>query len=311
MKKLLLCLLCLCLALSGAACAKEGAAAPEPVRVIATLFPQYDFARQVGGEYVEVSLLLPPGTESHSFEPTMQDMAAIQRADLFVYTGPEMEPWAETILSAVDQSSVLVVNCSEGVELRPEEDGDEEEEHEDEGHHHAYDPHIWLDPTLAARMVERVTEGLCAADPAHEAEYRQNAEEYLQRLDDLDQAFREVVDTGARRFVVFGGRFAHGYLMARYGLEYDSAYPSDSAATEPSVKVMARLIREITERGLPVVYHEELSASTVAQALCEQTGARPLVLYSLHTVSADQLEAGVTYLDLMYENVENLREGLN
>ena len=141
MKKLLLCLLCLCLALSGAACAKEGAAAPEPVRVIATLFPQYDFARQVGGEYVEVSLLLPPGTESHSFEPTMQDMAAIQRADLFVYTGPEMEPWAETILSAVDQSSVLVVNCSEGVELRPEEDGDEEEEHEDEGHHHAYDPH--------------------------------------------------------------------------------------------------------------------------------------------------------------------------
>ena len=313
MLKRMLCLLLVLLLVPFAACAQE----PEEnkISVIATLFPQYDFARQIGGEHVEVTMLLPSGTESHSYEPTPRDMAAIQSAGLFVYTGEEMEPWAATILSAIDQSRLVVVNASQGVELVSESHEHEEDDHEEhvdeEGHQHELDPHIWLDPTLAAVMVENICQGLCQADPDHADEYQANAQAYTEKLMELDAAYQEMVASAQRSFLVFGGRFSYGYLIRRYGLTYDCAYDSCSSASEPSVKVMASLIQEIIENHIPAVYHEELASTTVTDALCEQTGAKKLLLHSAHNLSAEEMAQGLTYLDIMYMNLENLREGLN
>lgn len=280
-------------------------------RVVATLFPQYDFVRQVGGDHVEVSLLLPAGTESHSYEPTPKDMAAIQGASMFVYTGEAMEPWAATLLSAVDQDALVVVDASSGVELAEESHGDGEDAPDHRGHEHALDPHIWLDPTLAMVMVDNVAEGLCQVDPEHAQEYRDNAEAYKRELGKLDEAYQQMVSSAKRRCLVFGGRFSYGYLMRRYGLSCECAYDSCSTASEPSVKVMARLIDDIRKNQIPAVYHEEMASTAVTDALCEQTGARSLLLHSAHNLSADEMKAGKTYLDIMYENLESLREGLN
>lgn len=307
--KRILCILLVLLLLPVSGCAQSET--QEKLTVIATLFPQYDFARQVGGDRVEVTLLLPAGTESHSYEPTPRDMAAIQNADLFVYTGEEMEPWAATILSAVDQTRLTVVDASSGVELAEEAHTGEEHAPHDDGHAHDLDPHIWLDFSLAQVMVDNVTEGLCTVDPEHAAEYRDNAQAYKAQLAQLDEDYQAMVDSAARTHLVFGGRFSYGYLVRRYGLTYDCAYDSCSSASEPSVKVMAQLIETINENRLPAVYHEELASTTVTDMLCEQTGAKSLLLHSAHNLSADELQAGKTFLDVMYDNLESLREGLN
>lgn len=307
--KRILCVLLALLLLPASGCAQSEA--QEKLTVIATLFPQYDFVRQIGGEHVEVTLLLPAGTESHSYEPTPRDMASIQNAAMFVYTGAEMEPWAETLLSAVDQTRLVVVNASSGVELAEEAHDQDGNTSHDEEHGHWLDPHIWLDFTLAQVMVDNVMEGLCTADPAHAQEYRDNAQAYKQQLVQLDEDYRQMIASAQRSYLVFGGRFSYGYLVRRYGLTYDCAYDSCSSASEPSVKVMARLIEEIRERQLPAVYHEELASTTVTDALCEQTGAKPLLLHSAHNLSADEMQAGKTFLDVMYDNLESLREGLN
>ena len=308
--KRILCVLAALLLLPLGGCAQSET--DDQLTVIATLFPQYDFARQIGGEHVNVTLLLPAGTESHTYEPTPRDMAKIQDADLFVYTGEEMEPWAATLLSAIDQSRLVVVDASSGVELVEEEHAEGNPDgHTKEEHDHELDPHIWLDPTLAQAMVDNVAEGLAQADPDHAQEYLDNAESYKQQLAKLDEDYQAMISSAKRTYLVFGGRFSYGYLMRRYHLTYDCAYDSCSAATEPSVKVMARLIDDILKNDLPAVYHEELASTAVTDALCEKTGAKSLLLHSAHNLSAEDMQAGKTFLDVMYDNLESLREGLN
>lgn len=282
----------------------QGSGQEARLTVIATLFPQYDFVRQIAGDRAQVRMLLPAGAESHSYEPTPRDMMDIQRAGLFVYTGDEMEPWAARILEGLDTGALPVVNASQGIELYEEEDGHD-------GHQHAVDPHIWMDPTLAQKMVDNILEGLIAADPEGEAVYRENARAYSEQLAALDQAFSQAVSEGARKEMIFGGRFAYGYFIRRYGLSYQCAYDACSSESEPSVKTMAGLISEIKEQHIPVVYHEELVDPKVARSIAEETGAQLLVFNTCHNVSQEQLDAGVTYLDLMNENLTNLKEGLN
>lgn len=282
------------------------AGAPEAdgrVKVVATLFPQYDFARQIAGEHADVTLLLPPGVESHSYEPTPADIIRINDADLFLYTGEYMEPWAEKILAGVT-GDVQAVDLSAHMTLEKDVDGD--------GHEHGgYDPHIWTDPQNAKVMVDDIAAALCAVDPENAGEYRTSAAEYKEQLNVLDQAFAEVVETGKRREIVFGGRFALHYFAERYGLTCISAFDSCSSETEPSAKAVAEIIRAIETDGIPVVYYEELTDPKVARSIAEQTGAKPLLLHSCHNVSTEELQNGATYLSLMGQNVENLREGLN
>jgi zinc transport system substrate-binding protein len=293
-------------------------------QVIATLFPQYDFAKQIAGDKADVVLLLPPGLESHSYEPTPSDMIKIHKADVFLYTGEIMEAWSQKLILSLENSGAecLVVDVSKGVPLVRTADIEKEHEHadgdeheyadgDDQEHSHIYDPHIWTDPQLAKIMVANILEGLCSADPENAEVYKANASEYMKELDGLDLEFRTVIDNAKRNEIIFGSRFAFYYFVKRYGLDYESAFDSCSAETEPSARTVKLLIDEIKEKKIPVIFYAELEEPKTAKALSAETGAKLLMLHSCHNVTKDEWESGATYLSLMKQNAENLKEGLS
>lgn len=309
MKKMGVWLLCVSMLLgllTGCVANKEGAG-DKKLTIVTTLFPQYDFARQLCGDRAEITLLLPPGVESHSYEPTPADIIKINQADLFIYTGKYMEPWAQSIIEGITDSNVMVVDASQGIQL----DESQEEEDEHEGHNHAYDPHIWTSPVLAQEMVENIADALCEADPEGESLYRDNEEIYKKELEQLDEEFASIVNSAKRKEIVFAGRFAFHYFAQRYGLNYVAAFDSCSHESEPSVKTIAQMIDIIRQEQIPVVFYEELTDPKVAQSISEETGTKMLLLHSCHNVSKKDFDSGVTYLSLMEQNAANLKEGLN
>lgn len=291
--------------------AAEGDNTPK-IKIVTTLFPQYDFVNQVGKDAVEVNMLLKPGVESHTYEPTPSDIIDINKADIFLYTGDEMEPWVSKILDSLD-NDVLIVDLSKNITLDEVEDHDHEHEDEesDDDHVHSYDPHIWTNPLNAKVMVEDIKNALSEVDKANAMTFESNAKEYLASLDQLDQDIRNMVKEAKRDEVVFGGRFAFHYFFKEYGLDYVSAYDSCSAETEPSAKVIATIIDQVKEDETPVIFYEELANPKVAESIASATGAKTLLLHSCHNVSADEYKDGATYLSLMYQNLENLKEALN
>lgn len=276
------------------------------IKVIATLFPQYDFVKQIGKDKVSVTLLLPPGVESHVYEPKPSDIVKIHSSDMFVYTGKDMEPWADTILQSVEK--INVVDVSKNVQLQKEVHDEDEPENSNEPE---YDPHIWLNPSNAKVMVDNVVEGLINMDPSNSDFYKQNGEEYKKEIDKLDKDIQAVVDNGKRKKIVFGGRFAFAYFIQKYNLDYVAAYDSCSTETEPSVSVISKVISSVKENNIPVVFYEEFSAHTVADSIANQSGAQTLLFHSVHNVSREELSSGITYIDLMRQNLNNLKIALN
>ena len=305
------------------------------ITIIATLFPQYDFARQIAGDNANVVLLLSPGVESHSFDPSPTDIIAIQEADIFLYTGPYMENWAADVIEGIE-SDTRIVDLSAHVPLVKQEDIEKEYEEAHAGHNHGADeacseaeaaghehehshththdhtddPHIWTNPVFAKIMVEDIAEAMIECDPEHAAEYKQNADAYLAELDRLDKEIRTAVEGAKRHELFFGGRFAMYYFTKEYGLTYDAVYDSCSSETEPSVQSVMHVIEEMREHDIPVIYYEELVDPRIARTIAEEIDCEMLLWHSCHSVTKKELEAGVTYLDLMWFNLENLKVGL-
>ncbi|MDD3168465.1 MAG: metal ABC transporter substrate-binding protein [Eubacteriales bacterium] len=288
------------------------------LKIVATLFPQYDFARQIAGDKAEVTLLLPPGVETHSYEPTPSDIMKINESDLFIFTGEYMEAWAQKIIEGMQasDSASAVLNVSRGIELVSTEEigGEHHHDEEDTGHEsdhgHQYDPHIWTDPLFAKVMAANIRDALCRADPVNELYYTENAARYSKELDALDAEFKSVVSSGKRDEIIFGSRFALYYFTQRYGLHYEAAFDSCSSETEPSAKTVAGLIEKIREEKIPVIYYAEIENPNVAESISAETGAKLLLFHSCHNVTKAELESGATYLSLMKQNAENLKEGL-
>lgn len=298
--------------LSGCNFTNSEASSGNKIKVIASLFPQYDFAKQIAGEKADVILLLPPGTESHTYDPTPADILKISNCDIFLYTGKDMEPWAEKIISSVKNKNLIISNVSNKINLIKTHHKHEKDNHEKHHHHeHNFDPHIWLDPELASRMVDNITLAFCEKDPSNSEYFKNNAENYKKKLLDLDDNFKNMINSSNRKFIVFAGRFAHLYFINHYGLEYISAFSSCSSESEPSVKKIAKIINIIKEKNIPAVFYEELSQPKTAKSIAEQTNVKTLKFSTLHNISKEQLENNVTYIDLMLENLENLRQGLN
>jgi zinc transport system substrate-binding protein len=291
-----------------AGCTREQAERPHgKLQVVTTLFPLYDMARAIGGEYADVSLLLPPGVEAHSFEPRPGDILRLHKADLFISTGPFMEPWAESLLKGVDGKRLIAISAGSGIPLMKQG----EEQHHDNGHGHqgGGDPHIWLDFHNAQTMVTTILAGFTATDPTHAPTFRLNAARYQARLEDLDRAYRTGLATCQSRTIIHAGHFAFGYLAKRYGLRYLSAYPA-SGDSEPNARQMATMVELIRSSGNGAIYYEELVSPRLADTLAKETGARLLLLSAAHNVSRDDLAHGVTFPELMEHNLENLRQGL-
>ena len=326
MKRLLALLLALTLAVSLGGCGPRPQADDGKLQVVCTLFPYYDFARQIGGQDADVSLLIPAGKETHSFEPTPLDVIALSRADVFLYNGGESEQWVDDILSAAGEDIAVTLPLMPQVSLLAEElaegmeGGNDHDHHDGDGHDHdhdsdsdviTYDEHVWTSPVLAKELAAAVCDALCQADPAHQEGYRARLTDYLAQLDQLDAAFRDTVAAGQRRLLVFGDRFPLLYFCREYGLDYRAAFHGCASDTEPSLATLKYLIDKVEEAHIPVVYTIELSSQKVAQAIAETTGAKVLTFQSCQTVSKRDMDAGATYLSLMWQNVQALKEGLS
>jgi zinc transport system substrate-binding protein len=292
-------------------CDSQNPGHKDKISVITTIFPLYDFARNVGKEKVEVILLLPPGMEPHHFEPKPGDIVRINRADLFVYTNRYMEPWAADITGSIDTKKTLIVDAGRGVRLL-KAGGPAEGAAHGGSHRHGEggtDPHIWLDFGNAQIMVRNIMEGLIAKDPANRQYYTANAASYNKRLADLDRQYREGLSHCARKMFLHGGHYAFGYLADRYGLKYESAYAL-SADAEPTPARITALVRQMRENGLKYIFTEELLEPRVAETIARETGAGILKLHAAHNISREELAQGATFLSLMEQNLKNLRTGL-
>ena len=323
MKKLLICMLALALL---AGCAPASVQEPEDgkLHIVATVFPAYDFARAAAGDLADVELLLPPGTESHSYEPTPADILKVQSCDLFLYLGGDSDQWVETILEAAEPTgrTLALIDCvetleEEHVEGMQEEVGHHHDEDEDD-HDHDHlgtvteiDEHVWTAPANAAAITRQFGEVLAELDSANGERYRANAEKYAEEIDTLDGEFHAFFDSLPDRTMVFGDRFPLRYFADAYGLDYYAAYPGCADAAEPSAATVAFLIDKVRAEGIPVVFTIELSNGKLADTICEATGAKKLEFATCHNVTAQAFADGATYLQLMERNVQALREALN
>lgn len=288
------------------------------IKVVTTLFPQYDFVREIAKDKVAVSLLLPPGVESHSFEPTPKDIADIGKADMFIYTGKYMEPWADRIIENVN-GKILVVDTSIGTDLIDEDTHKDEDahqhkhEHEDKHeheHHGGKDPHIWTDPIIAQKMVDNIVAGFIAIDAENESFYKENGEAYKKKLQQLHEKFVETFTRTKYNKIMYGGHFAFGYFAKRYGLEHISPYSGFAPNAEPTPQRIVELIKNIEKSGINTIYYEELVDPKVARVIADQTGAQMLLLHGAHNVSKDELASGISYLEIMEGNLKRLKIGL-
>lgn len=315
-----LCMVCLTviamLTLAGCGARKNIQDDPEKINVVTTIFPQYDFVREIAGEQTDLKLLLPPGAESHSYEPTPKDIIEIQNCDVFIYVGGESDAWIEDILSSMDTSQkqlVALMDCVDTVEEETVEGMQAEGHAHEEGaaeQEAEYDEHVWTSPKNAVLITEKITAALKQADEKYADTYQQNCDAYIEKLRKLDAQFQEAVDGASRRTIVFGDRFPLRYFTDAYGLTYYAAFPGCSSETEPSAATISFLINEVKAEQMPVVFHIEFSNEKVADAICESTGAKKLLFHSCHNVSAEDMAAGATYLSLMQSNLENLKEAL-
>lgn len=285
------------------------------LKVIATSFPQYDFVREIAGDKVDLSMLISPGAEVHTFEPTPKDIMNISSADIFVYTGGESDEWAKSILDSTENSKLEIISFMDSVNLYEEEhsEGMQTEEHGETGEAEEteYDEHVWTSPKNAMKIAQHIADVLCKSDFSNSESYRANCQRFVSELSDLDQKLTNVVADAKRKTIVVGDRFPFLYLAKDYGIEYFAAFPGCASNTEASASTIAYLINKVKDEEIPAVFHIEFSNEKIADTICESTGAKPLLLHSCHNVSKDDFESGVTYLDLMKQNIENLSEALN
>ena len=334
MKRIISLLLALALSLSLAACAAPAEKADGgKLQIVTTLFPYYDFARAIAQDRADVTLLLSPGREAHSFEPTPLDAVTISEADVFLYNGGEGEYWVESMLDAAGEHIAVASRMMDYVDALDEEyvegmqgaDGHDHDHehgsHDDHDHDHEedehdsdeieYDEHIWTSPKNAVVLCRAVCDAICKADPANEDFYRTNCDDYCAQLEALDARFSALCESAPRRLLIFADRFPMLYFCREYGLDYRAAFHGCSGDTEPSLATIKFLIDKVEDENIPVVYTIDFGTKKVAAVVSECTGAAIETLYSMQTVSRADFDAGETYLTLMERNFEALRKGLN
>jgi zinc transport system substrate-binding protein len=295
-------------------CNREDHTGSKKLQVVTTLFPLYDFARIIAGDRADISMLLPPGMEPHSFEPKPNDIVRVNKSGLFIYTNRYMEPWAESILKGVDRQRLKVVDAGQGVGYANSSpsDGHDHQTHNDRGvelHAGGIDPHIWLDFANAEIMVNNILAGFVVSDPANAPVYKQNATTLKTALVELDRRYRDALASCATRTFLHGGHFTFGYLARRYGLEYHSL-SGVSSESEPSAAKMAAMVRQIKSSGVHYLFAEELLSPRLSNTLANESGVAVLMLHGAHNLGRDDMSRGIGFIELMEQNLKNLQKGL-
>lgn len=331
------------------------------LKIVASLFPYYDMARAVIGDVkgIDLKMIVTPGQDSHSFEPTPSDVIQMENADVLIYNGGSLETWIDTLLDSLnnknkiqmkmmDYVDVLNEEIVEGMDTRFEEHDHEEHSHKEDNHnkenhkedshseenhkednhsedssndsefhnedseeeHEETDEHIWTSPVNEIIMTEKICETLSKALPEEKENFQKNAESYISQLKELDNEFRTIVENAKINEIIFADKFPLQYFAKEYGLKYYAAFPGCGSDMEPSAKTIAFLVDKIKEDNIKAVFYLELSSHIVADAIETDTGAKPLQFNSCHNITQKQFDSGVTYVDLMKENVNNLKIAL-
>ena len=343
MKKMILLALCFCA--TACACPAYGAEG-EKLSIVATIFPEYDWVREIAdGTGAEITLLLDNGVDLHSYQPTVEDMVKIADCDLFIYVGGDSDGWVEGALkNAVNKKQVALnlldilgssVKNEEIVEGMEHEHHDEHEhdhdhdhvgheheghEHEHEHHHHEEeeeaeaDEHVWLSLRNAEGICRGIAQSLSSLDPVHRETYAANAARYVEKLSALDKAYQTAVEGAARKVFLFGDRFPFRYLADDYGLKYYAAFAGCSAESEASFETVMFLAGKVDELGLPCVMTIEGTRHKIAETVIANTRAKNqkvLSMDSMQSTTSKEVENGVSYLSVMEKNLETLKAALN
>ncbi len=289
----------------------ESADSADKPLIITTIFPAYDFARQVFGGTAEVKMLLKPGQESHSYDPSAKDIVEINGCDLFVYNGGESDQWVESVLQAAPD--VETFRMTDAVSLLDEEhsEGMQEEEHDhDDGDEEEYDEHVWTSPDNAAAIVRALGSRAKALFPDSAAELDSNTESYAAQIEKIDGRLKALLD-GEQRYFIFGDRFPLLYFFKHYGLNYYAAFPGCGSETEPSAQTVTFLLDKLEQPdAVKAVFCIELSGRKLADVLAEDSGLDVVEFHSCHNITADDFAAGETYVSLMERNLQTLEKVL-
>lgn len=333
------------------------------LKVVTTIFPEYDITRAIAKDKIDLELLIKPGVDVHSFSPTPQDIKTVESSNVFIYGGTDHDTWVETLTKSIDMKDKKVVKLVDGIEQLEEEtvDGmkhdhdhdhdDKEEKHDhdhdhdekdekhdhdhdhdkkDEKHDHDHDeknekeekhnhdhdddeldPHYWTSPKNAIKMVNTITNALVEKDPENAEFYKENAKNYIKQLEEVDKELHNVVDNAKIKKVVVADRFPFRYLFADLGLEYRALFSACSVESTASAGQIKKMVDYVKTNKIPVVYRIEMGKGEMAETVAKDSGAKVKLLHSIHTVTKDEFDKGVTYIDLMKQNIEALKEGLN
>lgn len=297
----------------------------DKISIVTSIFPYYDFVRNIAGDKAEIKLLLSPGNEPHNYEPSPSDIVAIENCDIFIYNGGESDEWVESVLASLENSDMKKMEMMDYVTLLCEEsdehdhshehthEEDEEENHSEDdehSHEHGYDEHIWTSVKNAKIISTTIAEALCEVDSENSDFYRNNCDTYSSELRQLDEDITETVENSRRNTIVFGDRFPFLYFVTDYGLEYECAFPGCNSNTEPSISTVTHMIDFVREEDIPVVFYLEFSNGKTANLIAEDTDAKTMRFSSCHNVTKDEFEQGVTYISLMEQNLKALKEAL-
>ena len=307
------------------------------LKVVTTIFPEYDITRAIAKDKVDLELMIKPGVDVHSFTPTPQDIKTVQNSDIFVYGGTEHDKWVENLTKSIDMKNKKVVKLVDSIQQLEEEsvdgmkhehhhDDEKEDEHnhdhkheKEEKHSHDHenesdkelDPHYWTSPKNAIQMAKTVTNALVEKDPGNAEFYKENAKNYIKQLEDVDKELHDVVDKAKIKKVVIADRFPFRYLFKDLGLEYRALFSGCSVESTARAGQIKKMVDYVKENKIPVVYHIEMGKGELAETVAKNSGAKVKLLHSIHTVTKEDFDKGTTYIDLMKQNVEALKEGLN
>ncbi|MFZ5966991.1 MAG: metal ABC transporter substrate-binding protein [Bacillota bacterium] len=315
----IVCILMTLMLLVAAGCSKETNQRPQSqteekrLIVYTTIYPMYDFAQKIGGDKVDVRLMIPPGAEPHDWEPTAKLMAALEEADVLIYNGVEIEPWIDKVLGSLSNKNIVIVEASEDIELikfeeHAHEDNEEEQLAEEEDDHGEYDPHVWLDPTNAAKEAENIMNAFIKADEDNKELYEANYQAFKEKIAALDQKYQQELRDVKRKEIVVA-HAAFGYLTHKYGLEQISINGL-SPQEEPSAAKLAEIAEEVKEHEIKYIFFETLTSPKLSQVLAEETGAKTAVLNPIDGLTEEEMKAGKDYFAVMEENLHTLKTAL-
>ena len=287
----------------------------DKIQVVVSNFASYDFVRAIIGESdsVELTFLLGAGKDTHSYEPTAQDLIKLQNSDLFVYIGGEAEKWADKVLSSLELENTKIICIADYVDTIEEQEIDgaepEDEEEEEDG---AFDEHIWTSPENAIKMVEILKQQVAELDSENSEKYQQNAQNYIAQIREVDGKIQEIVDNRVRDRLIFADKMPMQYFINYYGLGVSAAFSGCSTETEPSASTIAYLENKVKEEKIPVVLYIELNDGRVAKTIAGEAGrdCQAMKIQTLHNVSKDDFDNGETWVSLMTRNIEVLKKAL-